>query len=64
MFSTALLKKIDCLIINEDEARMLASESNLIKAGRKIIANSFDLKEYQPTDKDLWDKQYEKTQKN
>lgn len=32
-----LLKKIDCLIINEDEARMLASESNLIKAGQKIL---------------------------
>ena len=33
----ALLKKIDCLIINEDEARMLANESNLIKSGRKIL---------------------------
>ena len=33
----ALLKKIDCLIINEDEARMLANESNLIKSGQKIL---------------------------
>jgi sugar/nucleoside kinase (ribokinase family) len=33
----ALLKKIDCLIINEDEARMLASQSNLIKAGEIIL---------------------------
>jgi len=34
----ALLKKINCLIINEDEARMLAAEYNLIVAGRKIQA--------------------------
>ena len=34
----ALLKKIDCLIINEDEARMLAEEHNLIKAAQKIMA--------------------------
>jgi len=33
----ALLKKIDCLIINEDEARLLANEQNLIKAGQKIL---------------------------
>jgi sugar/nucleoside kinase (ribokinase family) len=33
----ALLKKIDCLIINEDEARMLAGEYNLIKAAQKIM---------------------------
>ena len=33
----ALLKKIDCLIINEDEARMLAGQSNLIKAGEIIL---------------------------
>jgi len=33
----ALLKKIDCLIINEDEARMLANERNLIKSGKKIL---------------------------
>ena len=32
-----LLKKIDCLILNEDEARMLAGESNLIKAGQSIL---------------------------
>ena len=32
-----LLKKIDCLIINEDEARMLAAENNLIKATEKIL---------------------------
>jgi sugar/nucleoside kinase (ribokinase family) len=32
-----LLKKIDCLIINEDEARMLAAEHNLIKAAKKIL---------------------------
>jgi sugar/nucleoside kinase (ribokinase family) len=33
----ALLKRIDCLIINEDEARMLAGEQNLIKAAEKIL---------------------------
>jgi sugar/nucleoside kinase (ribokinase family) len=33
----ALLKKIDCLIINEDEARMLAVDKNLISAGGKIL---------------------------
>jgi len=33
----ALLKKIHCLIINEDEARMLASDSNLIEAAEKIL---------------------------
>ncbi len=32
-----LLKKINCLIINEDEARLLSSEQNLIKAGQVII---------------------------
>jgi sugar/nucleoside kinase (ribokinase family) len=32
-----LLKKIHCLIINEDEARMLAKECNLIKAGEAIL---------------------------
>ena len=31
-----LLKKINCLIINEDEARLLSSEQNLIKAGQVI----------------------------
>jgi len=34
---TALLTKIDCLIINEDEARMLADQHNLIKAVQKIL---------------------------
>lgn len=33
----AVLTKIDCLIINEDEARMLANEHNLIKATRRIL---------------------------
>jgi cytidine kinase len=33
-----LLKKIDCLIINADEARMLAAQSNLIKAAETILA--------------------------
>ncbi len=33
----ALLKRIDCLIINEDEAKMLAAEFNLIKAAEKIL---------------------------
>ncbi|UCG49808.1 MAG: bifunctional hydroxymethylpyrimidine kinase/phosphomethylpyrimidine kinase [Phycisphaerales bacterium] len=33
-----LLKRVNCLIINEDEARMLADEPNLIKAGGKILA--------------------------
>ena len=32
-----LLKRIDCLIINEDEARLLAVEKNLIKAGEAIL---------------------------
>ena len=32
-----LLKKIDCLIINEEEARMLAAESNLIRAAEAIL---------------------------
>jgi len=34
---TALLAKIDCLIINEDEARMLANHPNLIRAVQKIL---------------------------
>ena len=33
----SLLEKTDCLIINEDEARMLAKEHNLIRAGEKIL---------------------------
>jgi hypothetical protein len=32
-----LLKKIDCLILNEGEARMLADEHNLITAAGKIL---------------------------
>jgi sugar/nucleoside kinase (ribokinase family) len=33
----ALLEQIDCLIINEDEARLLAGESNLVVAAYKIL---------------------------
>ncbi len=33
----ALLKRIDCLIINEDEARILADEHNLVKAAQSIL---------------------------
>ncbi len=33
----ALLEHVDCLIINEDEARLLARESNLIRAAGKIL---------------------------
>jgi len=32
-----LLKKINCLIINEDEARTLAADGTLIRAGEKIL---------------------------
>ncbi|MHC4622323.1 MAG: PfkB family carbohydrate kinase [Planctomycetota bacterium] len=32
-----LLKKTNCLIINEEEARLLASETNLIRAAEKIL---------------------------
>jgi len=32
-----LLERIDCLIINEDEARMLAGQPNLVKAGERIL---------------------------
>lgn len=32
-----LLKKIDCLIINSDEARAMTSTANLIKAGEAIL---------------------------
>ena len=32
-----LLEKIDCLILNDGEARMLADEYNLIKAAEKIL---------------------------
>lgn len=38
-----LLKKINCLIINEDEARLLASEHNLIRAGQNILEMGPDL---------------------
>ncbi|TKJ36006.1 MAG: sugar kinase [Planctomycetes bacterium B3_Pla] len=33
----ALLKKIDCLTINEDEARMLADDQNLTRAAQKML---------------------------
>jgi sugar/nucleoside kinase (ribokinase family) len=33
----SLLKNIDCLVINEDEARMLAEDSNLIRAADVIL---------------------------
>jgi sugar/nucleoside kinase (ribokinase family) len=33
----SLLKKIDCLIINDEEARLLASEFNLIKSAEKVL---------------------------
>ena len=39
----ALLKRINCLIINEDEARLLASEHNLIRAGQVILDMGPDL---------------------
>ncbi len=32
-----LLERIDCLIINEDEARALADDRNLVSAGQKIL---------------------------
>ena len=32
-----LLERIDCFIINEDEAKMLAADLNLIRAARKIL---------------------------
>lgn len=38
-----LLKRIHCLIINEDEARLLASEHNLIRAGQVILDMGPDL---------------------
>ncbi|MHC4579877.1 MAG: PfkB family carbohydrate kinase [Planctomycetota bacterium] len=33
----ALLKKIECLVINEDEARMLADDHNLARAAKKML---------------------------
>ena len=38
-----LLKKINCLIINEDEARLLSKEHNLIKAAEKILDMGTDV---------------------
>ncbi len=32
-----LLKKINCLVINEDEARMLANDHNLARAAKKML---------------------------
>ncbi|MCP4451612.1 MAG: sugar kinase [Planctomycetes bacterium] len=39
----ALIKKIDCLIINEDEAKQLAGELNLIKAADAILDMGTDI---------------------
>ena len=33
----SLLKKINCLVINEDEARMLANDHNLARAAKKML---------------------------
>jgi cytidine kinase len=33
-----LVKKIDCLIINDDEAKLLAGQSNLVQAAKDILA--------------------------
>ena len=38
-----LLKKINCLIINDDEARQLAGKSNLIQAADDILAVGMDV---------------------
>jgi len=38
-----LLKKINCLMLNEDEARLLAKEHNLIKAADKILGIGTDV---------------------
>ena len=38
-----LLRKIDCLIINDDEARQLAGQSNLIKAAEDILAMGMEV---------------------
>jgi len=38
-----LLKKINCLVINEDEARLLAKEHDLIKAAEKILDMGTDV---------------------
>ena len=38
-----LLRRVDCLIINEDEARMLAGEHNLIKAAQEVVGMGSDI---------------------
>jgi sugar/nucleoside kinase (ribokinase family) len=38
-----LLTKIDALIINEDEARLLAGEHNLVKAGQSVLCMGPDV---------------------
>ncbi len=38
-----LLRRVDCLIINEDEAKMLAGEHNLIKAAQKVVGMGSDV---------------------
>jgi sugar/nucleoside kinase (ribokinase family) len=38
-----LLERIDCLIINDDEARLLAGHGNLIKAADDIIAMGMEV---------------------
>ena len=35
----ALLKKVDILIINDEEARLLSGERNVVRAARKILAS-------------------------
>lgn len=39
----ALLQRIDCLVINEDEARKLAGEQNLIRAAKSILSMGPDI---------------------
>jgi sugar/nucleoside kinase (ribokinase family) len=39
----SLLRKIDCLIINEDEAKMLAGGLNLMKAAQKVVGMGPDV---------------------
>lgn len=38
-----LLKRIDCLIINDVEVQMLAAEDNLVKAGEKVLGMGPDV---------------------
>jgi sugar/nucleoside kinase (ribokinase family) len=38
-----LLRKIDCLIINDDEAKLLAGTSNLIRAAEDILAMGMEV---------------------